>query len=168
MRSHRNAVLDLFENFTEYTLSLIPREKNMIVDALATSASVFKIPINPNKKYEVQVKHKPTILDNVRHWKVFEDDKQICIFLVMAGEFENTHIDEENLFMYEDQNSASQEYLNVIIEEEILQLKNCIPKGLVPLEDIFDKNGITKTLKVTPNSDEVEDYNKGTEADPKI
>ena len=69
MRSYGNAVLYLFENFTEYTISLIPREKNMIVDDLETSRSVFKIPIYQKRKCEVEVKHKPTIPDNVRHGK---------------------------------------------------------------------------------------------------
>jgi hypothetical protein len=50
MREYRNIVLDVLENFTEYNLSVIPRGKNLIVDALATSASVFKIPIFPNRK----------------------------------------------------------------------------------------------------------------------
>lgn len=37
--------------------------------------------------------------------------------LKLAREFENTHIDEENFFRYENQHSASQEYLNVIVRE---------------------------------------------------
>jgi hypothetical protein len=50
--------LDLLEGFSEYDLSAIPREKNQIADALATSASVFKIPIFPRKRYEIEVKHR--------------------------------------------------------------------------------------------------------------
>ena len=54
MRAYRNSVLDLLEFFsTKYTISLIPREQNKIVDSLATSASIFKIPIYPNSKYEI-------------------------------------------------------------------------------------------------------------------
>ena len=48
-------------------MSLIPREKNVIADALATLASVFKIPIYPNRKYEIEVKHRQSILDNVKY-----------------------------------------------------------------------------------------------------
>ena len=92
----------------------------MIVDTLLTSASVFKIPIHPNKKYEVEVKHRLAIPDNVWHWQVFENDKQIERFWHMAREFENIHIDEENFFRYEDQNFDSQEYINAIAGEEIL------------------------------------------------
>ena len=70
----------------------------MIVDTLETFASVFKISIHPKRKYEEEVKHRPSIPNNVRHWQVFEDDKQIERFLQIAREFENTHIDEQNFF----------------------------------------------------------------------
>jgi ribonuclease HI len=99
MRAYRNLVLDLLENFSEYNISVVPREQNPIADALATSTSVFKIPIYPNKKYEIEVKHRPTIPDNVKYWQVFEDDKQIIRFLQMKEEYENVQIDEE--FFYD-------------------------------------------------------------------
>jgi hypothetical protein len=95
LRAYRNLVLDLLEEFSEYDLSAIPREKNQIVDALATSASVFKIPIFPNKKYEIEVKHRPTVPDNIKYWQVFEDDKQVERFLQMSDEFANINIDDE-------------------------------------------------------------------------
>ena len=48
-------------------------------------------------------------------------------------------------------------YLNVFAGKDIIQLKNnYIRKGLVPLEDVFDKNDVAKNPKVTPNSEEVE------------
>jgi ribonuclease HI len=56
LRAYRNLVLDLLEKFLEYNLSVIPRGQNQIVDALATSVVVFKIPIFLNIKYEVEVK----------------------------------------------------------------------------------------------------------------
>ena len=68
MTAYRNLVLELLEEFDEYTISLIPREQNNRVDSLANSASLFKMPIYPNKRYEIQVKHKPSILDNVKNW----------------------------------------------------------------------------------------------------
>jgi hypothetical protein len=54
MRAYMNAILFLLEGFTEYDVSLIPRGKDMFVDALATSASVFNISIHPNTKYEIE------------------------------------------------------------------------------------------------------------------
>jgi ribonuclease HI len=89
LRAYKNLALDLLEEFSEYDLSAIPREKNQIVDALATSASDFKIPILPNKKYEIEVKHKVKVPDNIKYWQVFEDDKQVERFLQMGDKFAN-------------------------------------------------------------------------------
>ena len=68
MRDYRNIVLDLLQDISEYQFVIIPREKNVIADALAVSASLFKIPIYPNKKYEIEVKHRPAVLDNLKYW----------------------------------------------------------------------------------------------------
>jgi hypothetical protein len=144
----------------------------MIVDDLATSVSVFKIPIHPNKKYEIESQTQAISPDNIKYWQVFEDDQQFIRFLQMLDEFANTHIDEENLFVDEENASLtpnSQDYQNVIDGNEIIQLKNnCIPKGLVPLENLFDNNDVAKNPKVTPNESEAEDCNIGTENEPKF
>jgi hypothetical protein len=95
LRVYKNLVLNLLKGFSEYDLTAIPKEQNQIVDALATSASVFKIPILPDKRYEIEVKHRPTVPDNIRHWQVFDDDKQVERFLPMSNEFTNTNIDGE-------------------------------------------------------------------------
>jgi len=93
MRSYRNVVLDLIEGFEECEFSLIPRLQNGIADSLTTSTMVFKIPIHPNRKYEVEVKHRPSIPDNVKKWQVFEDDRQIQSFLHLMGDFEDLIIE---------------------------------------------------------------------------
>ena len=77
MISYGNVVLDLFENLIEYNLSMILREQNNIADSLSTSTNIFKIPIYPNRKYEIKVKHRPSVLDNMKQWQVFEDDQPI-------------------------------------------------------------------------------------------
>lgn len=102
LRSYRNLVLDMLESFKEYHFSVIPRKKNAIVDALEVFASVFKIHTYPKGKYEIEVKHMPTILDNMDHWEVFDDDKQINKFMEMSEEFENVSIDQVNMFEKED------------------------------------------------------------------
>jgi hypothetical protein len=61
-------MFDLLEELPEYNLSVIPRGENQIVDALATSALVFKIPIFPNRIYEIEVKHISTIPNNIKYW----------------------------------------------------------------------------------------------------
>ena len=47
LRAYRNIMMDLLEEFSEYNFSVIPRGKNQIADALATSGSMFKISIFP-------------------------------------------------------------------------------------------------------------------------
>jgi hypothetical protein len=172
MREYKNIVLDVLENFTEYNLSVIPRGQNLIVDALATSASVFKILIFPNRKYEIEVKHRPAVPDNIKYWQIFEDDKQVVRFLQMTDEFSNTNIDEENFFDQEEDADMSpnvDSFLNQIVGRDIVQLKNnVIPKGLVPLEKLFDNNDVERNPKVTPNDEEIEDCNIGTKEEPKI
>jgi hypothetical protein len=45
---------------------VITRGKNQVVDSLATSASVFKIPIFLHKKYDIEVKHRLAVPDNIK------------------------------------------------------------------------------------------------------
>jgi hypothetical protein len=53
-------------------------------------------------------------------------------------------------------------------EHKILQLKNnFIPKGLVPFEQLFDRNDVPVKPTVHPKDDIIEEYNVGTEKDPK-
>jgi hypothetical protein len=42
-----------------------------MADSLATSASNFKVPLPPKFRYDVEVKYRPSIPDNVKQWKVF-------------------------------------------------------------------------------------------------
>ena len=75
MRAYINVVLDLLQDIPEYQFVTIPREHNVLEDALEFSASLFKILIYPNKKYEIQVKHRPALPNNLKYWYVFEHDQ---------------------------------------------------------------------------------------------
>jgi hypothetical protein len=139
---------------------------------LATSASVFKIPIFPNRKYDIEVKHRPTVPDNIKYWQVFEDDKQVERFLQMSDEFANINIDDECCCDKDgsaDARSDDDPFQNQIAGRDIVQLKNnIIPKGLVPLEKLFDENDVARNPKITANDEDVEDCNIGTQENPKI
>lgn len=65
MKAYRNFFLDILKTFSEYTLSLICRTQNVIVDSIATIASMVKIHIHSNPKYSVHVKHRPIVPDNM-------------------------------------------------------------------------------------------------------
>lgn len=64
--------------------------------SLAVSTSNFRILLPPKLKYDVEVKYRPSIPDNVKHWKVFEDDLEIKRFLETMDEFSTLHIDQEH------------------------------------------------------------------------
>jgi len=51
--------------------------------------------------YEVQVKYRPSLPDNVKYWKFFEEDEEINRFLQVIEEFAETCIDQENETMEE-------------------------------------------------------------------
>ena len=90
----------------------------------------------------------------------------------MSREFENVNIDQENMFEKEENAELvpeSPKYLTQLAGKDIIQLKsNTIPRGLVPLEELFDNNDVAKSPKVAPVDVEVEECNIGTEQEPKI
>ena len=120
----------------------------------------------------MEVLYRPSIPDNIRHWQVFEDDEQVKRFLKMIDEFASIKVDQE------DQNPDSSEFpviedlpgislLNHIAGHKVLQLKsNFIPKGLIPLEQIFDKNDVPARPTVKPEPSNTRQYNLGTEENP--
>lgn len=67
MHAYRNVVLNYFHNFVDYSFLVVLRKDNVLVDALATSASDFKIPSSVKGKYKVEVRHRPVIPNNMKH-----------------------------------------------------------------------------------------------------
>jgi len=54
-------------------------------------------------------------------------------------------------------------------EGEVINLKvNHLPKGLSPLEDLFDSNDILKKPKMEPLKVYIEEYNLGTHDNSKM
>jgi hypothetical protein len=96
MRSYRNEVWDLVDFFfLVFNISFVPREENVMVDSLVVSTSNFKVPLPPKLRYDVEIKYRPSIANNVKHWKVFEDDIEIKRFLENVHEFFALHIDQD-------------------------------------------------------------------------
>jgi ribonuclease HI len=97
LRSYRNCTWDLIENFfSSFNIHHIPRAENQQADSLAKAAATFMPPTVLKLKYHIEMRHRPSIPNNVQHWQVFEDDEQIKQFLEMVDEFSETHIDQEN------------------------------------------------------------------------
>jgi ribonuclease HI len=167
IRSYRNEVWDLIDNFfLAFNISFIPREENIIANSLVVSTSNFRVPVPPKLRYDVEVNYRPSIPDNVKNWKVFEDDLEIKRFLETVDDFSALHIDQ-------DQDSKSNPHANVFLNKianhHIVQFpSNHILKGLVPLERLFDKNDVVVKVKGSSDDADVTECNISTEKDPKF
>jgi ribonuclease HI len=173
MRSYRNCAWDLIEFFfLSFNIHVIPRLHNQQADSLAKVATNFIPPTVLKLKYHIDMRHKPSIPNNVHYWKIFEDDEQIKQFLEMIDEFSETHIDQENQndpvwIMQEGENP--EKFKDRIANHKMLLLKNNqIPKGLIPLERLFDQNDIPLKSTLQPQPEEVEDCNVGSNENPKM
>jgi hypothetical protein len=69
-----------------------------MVDSMVVSTSNFKVPLPPKLKYDVEVKYRPFIPNNIKNWKLFEDDLEIIRFLDIVDEFFALHINQETHF----------------------------------------------------------------------
>ena len=169
LKSYRNLVLDLMVGFKECQYTVIPRSMNSEADALVVFASIFHVHEHPKDHFQIEVKYRPSILNNADHWQVLENDEQINRFLQMSGEFENLKIDQENMNDKKENIETEPTYLTQLAGKDIIQLKsNSFPRGLVPLEDIFYSNDVAKSPKVSPRDDKVEECKIGTKADLKV
>ena len=140
LKVYKNEVWDLIDNlFTAFNISFIPRDHNHTTDSLALATTFFKVPQNTQLRYPIEVRNRPSIPDNIKHWKVFQDDLEIKKFLELTGEFSNSQIDEEQ---DDDDGDEFPSFIEQsIVDHNIIELKgNFIPKGLVPLEILFLKD----------------------------
>jgi len=165
LRTYINKVWDLADSFfLAFNISFVPREGNIMADSLVFSTSNFRVFFPPKLKYDVEVKYRPSIPDNVKHWKVFEDDLEIKIFLEILDDFFSLHIDQDR---DTEKIPHADIFLKKIVEHQIVQfLSNHIPKGLVPLARLFDRNDVFVKVKGSNENVEVTECNLGIEEDP--
>jgi hypothetical protein len=66
----------IIEHFEAFNITMIPREKNIIVDSLATVAS-RPLPIEDYEasRFTVELLYKPSVPNNISNWRVFEGDE---------------------------------------------------------------------------------------------
>jgi hypothetical protein len=137
-----------------------------VADSLATSRSNFKVPLPPRFRYDVEVKYRPSIPDNVKHWKVFKDDLEIKRFLETVEEFSEMHINQD---VVSEEELDGGKFLIKIAECNIVHLpNNHIPRGLVPLERIFDRNDVSLKGEILKDDSDNIQCNIGTESEPKF
>jgi ribonuclease HI len=146
LKTYINEVRDIIDNFfLAFNISFIPREENIMFDSLVVYASHFKTPLPPNLKYDVEVRYRPSLAENIKHWKVFKDDMELRKFLEFVDEFSALHIDQDR---DSEGNPHADVFLNKISNHHIAQMPgNHILKGLVPLERLFDGNDVVVKFK---------------------
>jgi ribonuclease HI len=167
LNNYRNEVWDLIDSFfLAFNISFIPREENAPADFLSFSASLFEAPALPSDRSEVEIRYRPSVPDNVKYWKVFEDDQEIEKFLQSIDDFSALHIDEDP--DTEDDNHPG-EIFNKITDHQIIQLpSNHIPRGLIPLEILFDGNDVAVGGRFSGDDADTAECNIGTLEEPKF
>jgi hypothetical protein len=167
LRGYKNEVWDLIDNFySTFNISFIPREENTLDDSLVVSASLFRIPLSPKIKYDVEIRYRPSVLDNIKHWKVFKDGLEIKKILQSVNEFSALHIDQDPDL---ESHPHPKVFLNKNSNHHIIHLpSNHILKGLVPLERLFDGNDVAVKGRVSNGDVDTAECNIGTQEEPKF
>ena len=167
LKNYRNEVWDLIDSFfLAFNISFIPREENAPIDFQDFSASFFEAPALLADRSKVEIRYRPSVLDNVKHWKVFEDDQEIEKFLQSIDDFSALHIDEDP---HEEPGHHPGELLNKVADHQIIQLlSNHIPRGLIPLERLFDGNYVAVRGRVSGDDADTSECNIGTPEEPKF
>ena len=92
---------------------------------------------------------------------------------IKINEIEGDEIDRLNptKFAKLDIDKLEQIEIDEIISEEteVINLKdNFLPKGLIPLEDLFGSNDVPRKPKMEPSRYDIEECNIGTDENPKL
>jgi hypothetical protein len=127
---------------------------------------LFEAPALPADRSEVEIRYRPSVPDNVKHWKVFEDDQEIEKFLKSIDDFFALHIDEDP---DKEPDHHPRELLNKVADHQIIQLpSNHIPRGLIPLERLFDGNDVAMKGRISGDDADTTKCNIGTPEEPKF
>ena len=87
LKAYRDEVLEAIKSFAYFKITFVPRAMNELADSLAVSSCAFIPPLPHKISYKIQVKYRPSLPDNVKFWKVFEDDVELTRFLAVIDEF---------------------------------------------------------------------------------
>jgi hypothetical protein len=154
LKKYRDVAQTLSKSFRKVSIEAVPREENHVVDALVVSASTLQPCEGPfHDLCKMEVLFRPSVPDNLEHWQVFEDDNQIIRFMENNKEF----IDSQVAFLADS------------MDLEVINLQsNTLPKGCVPLENLFDRHDVFKGKRANKQAEEALEFNIGTEMDPRM
>ena len=69
-----------------------------------------------------EVRHRPTIPDNLKYWQIFSQDKQILDFMISEGEFQNGDIEIDCTLDYTINNEIDVNNINKIEQTKFTKL----------------------------------------------
>ncbi|KAH9310474.1 hypothetical protein KI387_025509, partial [Taxus chinensis] len=83
----------------------------------------------------------PTVPDNASNWHVFNDDQNFLFSLELKDNYDQLYFEGSETFPRECVSSNEGDIKEDMDQDGYIKLKgNKIPKGLVILEDLFDKH----------------------------
>jgi hypothetical protein len=154
--------------FSTFNITFVHINLNQQADSLALATSKFKTLMFPNLKFKVEVRNRPSILDNIKHWQAFKDDEEIQRFLKTIEEFSNISIDQDNEDG-EEEIHVVEVLQDTIVGHKNIELKtNHMSKGLIPLERLFDHNDVSKKVVIQTEETNVEDCDISLYVNPRL
>lgn len=88
MKNYRNRVWYKIEGLDAFSIEFVPTELKSKVDSLAIYASLLFPHLGfKDKRYHVEVIYRPYVPDNAKYWQLFENDKNLQLFLENVGIF---------------------------------------------------------------------------------
>jgi ribonuclease HI len=166
LKAYMDEVWKIGDSFSIFDISYVPKSMNHLFDSLSISTSMFIPPMPSRFNYEIQVKYRPSLPDNIKYWKVFEDDDELSRFLQVVDEFSDMHIDQKNQNVDESKKPKLKRKMG---QHDIVQLpNNYIPRGLVPLEKAFDHNDVPYKPDKKEKDPTVHEHNIGIQNHPKF
>jgi hypothetical protein len=137
--------------FSDFNINSIPRLNNSEEDLLASEASkLFPVEGLSLDVFSVELLFRPSVLDNIMNWRVFDDDQQIISFLHMEETFQGSVIDE---CTHDDNLHDFTVIPDPRTPESSSDMVNSIPKSVVRLEKFYDlQDKFKKAVKCKTNS----------------
>jgi hypothetical protein len=169
LKQYRNEVWDYVYNFfLAFNITFVHINLNQQADSRILAAIDFKTPMFPDLKFEIEVRHGPSIPDNIKNWHVFKYDEEIQIFLKTIEEFSNISIDQDN----EDEDvelHAADVLQDSVVGHKIIELKtNHLHKGLVPLEILFEHSDVSRKVVIQTKENDVVDCDISYDSNPRL
>jgi hypothetical protein len=82
----------LINYFDAINITTIPHSQNVATNTLSNATSRFT-PLD--NAFNVEILFRPSILDNITKWRVFNDNSRIVDFLTITDVFQDYVIDDE-------------------------------------------------------------------------